>query len=253
MNSRGDETQADAQGRLTSRSVRSFVVRNGRITPAQQRALDELLPIYGVDFQSCAIDPAILFGRTAPLWVETGFGNGDALIAMAERYPEKNFLGVEIHAPGVGHLLQSVHARELANVRIVRHDAQEVFTTMLEHESIERALVFFPDPWPKKRHHKRRILQKEFVSAIEAVLKPGGVLHCATDWQEYAVSILELLQSRPLLQNLSSGHAYSERPDYRPTTKFENRGRKLGHDVFDLMFEKRDSEVPAPTDNLQSS
>lgn len=225
-------------GRMTSRSVRSFVVRNGRITPAQQRALDELLPVYGVEFQQQAIDPVDVFGRDAPLWVETGFGNGDALLSMAQRYPENNFLGIEVHAPGVGHLLHGIQQLALENIRVIRHDAFEVFESMLAPRSVQRALVFFPDPWPKKRHHKRRILQNGFVSVIENALPSGGVLHCATDWQEYAEWILELLQSRENLTSLCAPNSYADRPDYRPATRFEQRGRKLGHEVFDLLFEK---------------
>lgn len=227
-----------SKGRMTSRSVRSFVVRNGRMTPAQQRALDELLPLYGVEYQSAPIETQKIFGRQAPLWVETGFGNGDALLSMAQRYPEKNFLGIEVHAPGVGHLLQRIKTSEVDNIRVVRHDAVEVFDNMLAAESVERALVFFPDPWPKKRHHKRRILQTDFVTVIENALQPAGVIHCATDWQEYAEWILELLQTRDRLKNLTAANQYAERPDYRPATRFENRGRRLGHDVFDLLFEK---------------
>lgn len=226
------------EGRMTSRSVRSFVVRNGRMTPAQQRALDELLPLYGVEYQSTPIETQKIFGRQAPLWVETGFGNGDALLSMAQRFPGKNFLGIEVHAPGVGHLLQRIKTSELDNIRVVRHDAVEVFDNMLAAESVERALVFFPDPWPKKRHHKRRILQTDFVSVIENALQPAGVLHCATDWQEYAEWMLELLQTRNSLKSLTANRQYADRPDYRPATRFENRGRRLGHDVFDLLYEK---------------
>ncbi len=234
-----DQEPASEAGRMTSRSVRSFVVRNGRITPAQQRALDELLPVYGLEFQQHPIDPKEVFGREAPLWVETGFGNGDALLSMAQRYPEINFLGIEVHAPGVGRLLHGVEQMELKNIRVIRHDAYEVFDSMLPAHSVQRALVFFPDPWPKKRHHKRRILQQAFVSVIEDALIPGGVLHCATDWQEYAEWILELLQSREKLLSLSATSRFATRPDYRPATRFEQRGRKLGHEVFDLLFEKR--------------
>ncbi len=224
--------------RMTSRSIRSFVVRNGRMTPAQQRALDELMPVYGLEYQAAAIDLQKIFRRQAPLWVETGFGNGDALLSMAKRYPEKNFLGIEVHAPGVGHLLQGIKNSDLENIRVIRHDAHEVFDNMLAAGSVERVLVFFPDPWPKKRHHKRRIVQAEFVSVIEDALQSSGVLHCATDWQEYAEWMLELLQARKRLKSLAPQGQYSEPPDYRPATRFENRGRRLGHDVFDLLFEK---------------
>lgn len=241
QHSDGNHEQAGDTGRMTSRSVRSFVVRNGRITPAQQRALDELLPVYGLEFQHQPIVPAEVFGRDAPLWVETGFGNGDALLSMAQRYPQNNFLGIEVHAPGVGHLLHGVQQSGLENIRVIRHDAHEVFESMLAPQSVQRALVFFPDPWPKKRHHKRRIVQNGFVSVIENALPPGGVLHCATDWQEYAQWMLELLQSRENLTSLSAANSYADRPDYRPATRFEQRGRNLGHEVYDLLFKKNGS------------
>jgi len=208
------------------------------MTPAQQRAIDVHLPTYGLEYSESKLDPTAVFGRDAPLWVEIGFGNGDALASMAQRFPERNFLGIEVHAPGVGSLLQTIHSLSLTNVRVLRHDAQEVVECMLESNSVERVLVFFPDPWPKKRHHKRRILQSGFISSIENVLLPAGVLHCATDWEEYAESVLELLSSRAALSNIDAGNGYAERPDYRAATRFEERGKRLGHRVYDLMFQK---------------
>lgn len=223
---------------LTSRAIRSFVVRNGRMTPSQAKALDRLLPLYGIEYEDSQLNLAASFGRDAPLWVETGFGNGDALLAMASAHPENNYLGIEVHAPGVGHLLAQIEQQSISNVRVIRHDAIEVFANMLAPGSVSRALLFFPDPWPKKRHHKRRILQPEFLSLIESRLQQGGVLHCATDWAEYAEEMLELLSASDLFSNLDSGSGYSSKPAYRPETKFERRGLRLGHGVFDLLFKK---------------
>lgn len=224
--------------KLTSRAIRSFVVRNGRMTDSQARAIEELMPRFGIDFQEQAFDFESAFGRAAPLWVETGFGNGDALLSMALQFPEKNFLGLEVHAPGVGHLLAALQENEVENVRVIRHDAMEVFSDMLKPGSVERALLFFPDPWPKKRHHKRRILQPEFASSIERVLENDGVLHCATDWEPYAAEMLELLNGREALSNSDPAKGYSDKPDYRLETRFERRGLRLGHGVYDLLFQK---------------
>ena len=235
-------TPEDGQEKtLTSRSVRSFVVRNGRITPAQQRALEQLLPVYGVPFKPQLADWTEVFGRSAELWVETGFGNGEALLSMAGNHPEINFLGIEVHAPGIGHLLHGVEKAGLNNVRVIRHDAVEVFQEMIAPGSIAKALIFFPDPWPKKRHHKRRIVQTDFISLLANRLRPGGFLHCATDWAPYAESMLELIGSNEDLFNTSEQNSYCDRPDYRPLTKFEMRGKRLGHNVFDLIYARKNS------------
>jgi len=232
-------TPEDGQDQtLTSRSVRSFVVRNGRITPAQQRALDQLLPRYGIPFKPELADWTKTFGRSAELWVETGFGDGEALLSMASNYPQINFLGIEVHAPGIGHLLHGIEKSGLNNVRVIRHDAVEVFQEMIAPESIAKALIFFPDPWPKKRHHKRRIVQADFISLLANRLQEDGILHCATDWAPYAESMLELLGSNEDLLNTSTQNTYSDRPDYRPLTKFEMRGKRLGHSVFDLIYKR---------------
>ena len=229
----------DQEQSLTSRSVRSFVVRNGRITPAQQRALEQLFPRYGVVFKPELADWTEIFGRSGQLWVETGFGDGEALLSMAGNHPEINFLGIEVHAPGIGHLLHGVEKAGLSNVRVIRHDAVEVFEQMIAPQSIAKALVFFPDPWPKKRHHKRRILQADFIALLANRLQADGILHCATDWAPYAQSMLELIGDNEDLLNTSEQNTYCERPEYRPLTKFEKRGKRLGHNVFDLIFSRK--------------
>jgi len=200
------------------------------------------MPSLGVSYQEEHIDFEVLFGNTNPVWLEIGFGNGDALLSIAQRFPTINFLGVEVHAPGVGHLLAGIELQGVTNVRVMRHDAVEVLEHMIKPGSLSRVLLFFPDPWHKKRHHKRRILQAETVALIERGLATGGVLHCATDWEAYATAMLEELSASDALANESTNdHAegYSERPDYRPATRFEQRGLRLGHTVRDLLFRRR--------------
>ena len=196
------------------------------------------MPQYGIDFSNHPMTGDAAFERTAPLWVEIGFGSGDTLLSLAERFSEYNFLGIEVHAPGVGHLLNGIEQQQLSNLRVIRHDAVEVLETMLPPESIDRALVLFPDPWPKKRHHKRRLVNPPFINLLASRLKVGGVLHCATDWQEYADEMLEQLESCNCLLNQSPDKGFSEQPDYRQLTRFEKRGMRLGHEVFDLVFER---------------
>lgn len=227
-----------AESPLTSRAVRSFVIRNGRMTDSQKSALELLLPVYGVPFTETPIDFHELFGNPFPVWLEIGFGNGDALIEMASLQPQINFLGIEVHAPGVGHLLAGIKQAGLSNVRVMRHDAVETLTTMIPANSLARVLLFFPDPWHKKRHHKRRILQAETVQLIHTALVPGGTLHCATDWEEYAEGMLEVLNAESQLENQGEESGYALKPSYRPITKFEQRGLRLGHRVHDLLFEK---------------
>ena len=222
--------------RLTSRTIRSFVVRNGRLTPAQADAMNRLMPIHGVEYQSTPIDTAALFGRIAPIWVEIGFGNGDALLHMAASNPDVNLLGIEVHAPGVGHALLGVEARGLENVRIIRHDALDVLQYMLGPGSLTRVLLFFADPWHKKRHHKRRIVQPQFIASVAASLQTGGLLHCATDWSDYANWMLDRLNACDQFANQSPTASFVAQPDWRPTTRFERRGQRLGHTVFDLLY-----------------
>ena len=225
------------QNRLTSRSIRSFVIRNGRLTKAQAAAIHTLLPKYGIAFQeNRLLDLPMVFGRNAPVWLEIGFGNGDALLDMASRYPETDFIGVEVHDPGVGQALMGIEAQQLDNVRIIQHDAMDVLHHMIPAAKLNRVLLFFPDPWRKKRHFKRRIVQKEFIELVADKLEPQGVLHCATDWQDYAEWMLEKLQDSDKLVNQSSTGGYSARPEWRTNTRFEQRGERLGHSVFDLLY-----------------
>ena len=219
------------------RPVRTFVLRQGRISPAQQRALDELLPRFGVAFAPSALDFEQLFGRRAPTILEIGFGMGETTAEIAQALPDSNFLGVEVHGPVVGGLLKRVDELGLSNIRLIRHDAVEVIAAMIPYASLAGVHVFFPDPWPKKRHHKRRLLKPEFVRALALRVAPGGYLHAATDWEDYADEILAVLSAEPLLENTAAGFAV--RPSYRPLTKFEARGLRLGHRVRDVIFRRR--------------
>jgi len=216
------------------RSVRSFVVRAGRMGPGQTRALVALGPRFVLPFVAQPVDFAQAFGRTAPLVLEIGFGMGDATAAIAQALPGTDFIGVEVHTPGVGALLKRIGELELTNLRLIQHDAVEVLQQMIAPQSLAGVHVFFPDPWHKKKHNKRRLIQPAFVQLLASRLAPGGSLHCATDWQPYAGQMLEVLSAEPALRNTAAG--YAPRPDYRPLTKFENRGLKLGHGVWDLVF-----------------
>ena len=219
------------------RSIRSFVVRAGRMGPGQVRALAELGPRFVLPFAPQRADFDAVFGRGAPRVLEIGFGMGDATAKIAAARPETDFLGIEVHPPGVGALLKRIGELGLENVRIVQHDAVEVLEHMVAPGSLAGAHVFFPDPWHKSRHHKRRLVQPPFVRLLASRLAAGATLHCATDWEPYAVQMLEVLSAEPTLRNTADG--YAERPAVRPLTKFENRGLGLGHDVRDLVFEKR--------------
>ena len=218
------------------RPIRSFVLRQGRLSPAQGRALDALLPRFGIDYAPRALDLVQAFGRRAPVVLEIGFGMGETTAAIAQAQPDVDFLGIEVHAPGVGALLREVDARALTNVRVVRHDAVEVVAHMVPPASLAGVHVYFPDPWPKKRHHKRRLLQPGFVRALAERLAPGGYLHAATDWEEYAQEILATFSAEPLLANTADG--FAPRPPWRPQTKFEVRGAKLGHGSWDVLFRR---------------
>jgi tRNA (guanine-N7-)-methyltransferase len=218
------------------RPVRSFVLRQGRMSPAQQRALDTLLPRLGIAFAQGPLDFATVFGRRAPVIMEIGFGMGETTAAIAEAHPQHDFLGLEVHGPGVGALLNRVDTLGLTNVRVIQHDAVEVIARMIPVDSLAGIHVFFPDPWPKKRHHKRRLLQPDFVHTLAQRLTPGGYLHAATDWDEYAQEILATFAAEPLLANTVPD--FAPRPARRPQTKFETRGLKLGHGVWDVVFRK---------------
>jgi tRNA (guanine-N7-)-methyltransferase len=221
------------------RSIRSFVMRGGRITEAQQRALDSLWPRYGISFQPAPLDFAVAFGRPAPVTLEIGFGNGDNLAAQAGTHPERNYLGIEVHRPGVGRLLLGLEERQLPNVRIICHDAVEVLAHQVAPHTLDEVLILFPDPWPKKRHHKRRLVQAPFVELVADRLRVGGVLRFATDWQPYADAALEVMNANPHLHNLARDGTFVPRPIERTPTRFEKRGERLGHDVWDLAFERR--------------
>ena len=220
------------------RSIRSFVTRAGRTTPAQQRALAELWPKYGVEFASEPLDIRGRFGRTASCTLEIGFGNGENLLALATAQPERDFLGVEVHRPGVGRLLLALEARALTNVRLICHDAVEVLERQISAQSLQEILILFPDPWPKKRHNKRRLIQRPFAEVIVQALAPGGVLRLATDWQPYALQMLETLATLDALVNLAADGAFVARPPERVPTRFERRGTRLGHEVWDLAFRR---------------
>lgn len=230
----------------THRALRSFVLRAGRLGTGQERALAELGPRYLLPYAPRQLDLDATFGRHAPRVLEIGFGMGDATAQVAAAQPGTDFIGVEVHTPGVGALLKRIGEQGLGNLRLVQHDAVEVVMQMLAPASLAGVHIWFPDPWHKKRHHKRRLIQSGFVARLVTRLAPGGYLHCATDWQHYAEQMLEVLQAEPLLANAASagGSGYVPRPDWRPLTKFEQRGMKLGHGVWDLLFTRR-AEVQA--------
>lgn len=219
------------------RSIRSFVMRAGRTTEGQAKALSELGPRFVLPYTAQPLDFPVVFGRSAPVVLEIGFGMGDATAKIASTLPDTDFIGCEVHEPGVGSLLKQMGERGLTNLRIVQHDAVEVLEHMIRPGSLAGVHVYFPDPWHKKRHNKRRLIQPPFVADLVSHLAPGGYIHCATDWEPYAQQMLEVLGANPDLVNTAEG--YAEKPAYRPLTKFENRGLKLGHGVWDLVFRKR--------------
>jgi tRNA (guanine-N7-)-methyltransferase len=224
---------------LRNRPIRSFVMRAGRMTVAQARALEELWPRYGVEFAAQPLSLDELFGRAAPRTLEIGFGNGEHLAALAAAHPGRDYFGVEVHRPGVGHLLLLAATDNLANVRVSTHDAVEVLREQIAPASLDEVLLLFPDPWHKKRHHKRRLIQPPLVELIASRMRPGGVFKLATDWEEYARQMLEVLgAATPLFKNLSPTGDWMPRPDERAPTRFEKRGARLGHGVWDLSFER---------------
>jgi tRNA (guanine-N7-)-methyltransferase len=222
--------------------VRSFVRRAGRITLAQREALSTLLPSYAVNMTT-AFEKFSEFGRDGPCWLEIGFGNGQALLNLAGRFPEVNFIGAEVHDPGVGRLLMGLQEGELSNVRVHHGDVVELLRDVVPAGSLDRILLWFPDPWPKKRHHKRRLLRDEMVDLMTSKLSPGGILHTATDWEPYAEQMLEVLESKSSLTNVYGPGQFAPDPDVRPPTRFELRGRRLGHGVWDLRFATRLDEA----------
>lgn len=226
------------ENNLLHREIKSFVLRQGKITPGQQRALEELMPRYGVEYLPELIDLNQLFGRDNAKILEIGFGMGHATWQIAKTNPEQDYLGVEVHLPGVGALLMQIAEHEVNNLRLIRHDAVEVLRHMLADNSLDGVHIFFPDPWHKKRHNKRRLIQTEFVNLLCQKLKPGAYLHLATDWQDYALWMINVLKDIPMLRNQAVDGDYVARPDYRPLTKFEQRGLKLGHGVWDIIYRK---------------
>jgi tRNA (guanine-N7-)-methyltransferase len=221
----------------TNRPIRSFVLRQGRFSLGQQRAYEMLMPRFGVPYSPDFLDLNAAFGRPAPKILEIGFGMGETTARIAAEHPENDYLGVEVHTPGVGALLKRIDEQALTNIRVIQHDAVEVVRTMVSPGSLAGIHVFFPDPWPKKRHHKRRLLQAGFAELLATRLAQGGYLHAATDWQEYAEHILATLSAVDSLENPHGGFAV--RPAARPETKFETRGRRLGHDSWDVIVRKR--------------
>jgi tRNA (guanine-N7-)-methyltransferase len=214
------------------RTVRSYVLRQGRVTAAQERALADLMPVYGIEFKEELLRPAAVFGRSAPLVLEIGSGMGETSARIAKDRPESDFIAVEVHSPGIGSLLKLVEKEQLKNVRVIRHDALEVLEKMIPDGALAGIHLFFPDPWPKKRHHKRRLVQPAFAALAARKLAPGGTLHAATDWQDYADHMLAVLSGEPGLEQAAG-------PVLRPATKFELRGLKLGHKVHDFVFRRR--------------
>jgi len=213
------------------RTVRSYVLRQGRVTAGQERALAELMPVYGIEFKDELLRPAAVFGREAPLVLEIGSGMGDTTAQIAKARPDTDFVAVEVHGPGIGSLLKLIGKEQLKNLRVIRHDALEVLEKMIPDGALAGIHLFFPDPWPKKRHHKRRLLQPAFAALAARKLAPGGYLHAATDWEDYASQIAEVLMAQPGLHRENGAHA-------RPSTKFELRGLKLGHKVHDFLFRR---------------
>jgi tRNA (guanine-N7-)-methyltransferase len=232
------------------RSIRSFVIRAGRVTDAQQRAMDELWPVFGLDFDPLqTLDLAAIFGRDAPRTLEIGFGNGENLATLAAAHRERDYLGIEVHRAGVGRLLQAARDAQLSNLRVISHDAVEVLEQSIAPGSLDEVLILFADPWHKKRHHKRRLVQPAFVALLADRLRAGGRLSLATDWAPYAEWMLEALRTEPAFENLAADDRFVPRPEWRTLTRFEARGERLGHGVYDLAFRRR----PAPARAVQSS
>ncbi len=229
----GDTPQGDTH----RRSIRSFVLRQGRMTTGQQRAFDELWPRWGLTRDAGRLDPQRVFGRRAPLVFEIGFGMGQSLIEMAQVAPDQDFIGIEVHRPGVGKLLSGMAEAGVDNIRVYNDDAVEVLDACIDDASLDVVQIFFPDPWHKKKHNKRRLVQPAFVQKLRQKLKIGGFIHLATDWQDYAEQMLDVMSAADGFRN-RAGDGYAPRPERRPTTKFEKRGERLGHGVWDLLFER---------------
>jgi tRNA (guanine-N7-)-methyltransferase len=221
------------------RTIRSFVLRTGRMTTGQQAAYNRHWPEKGLSRENGQLAAATVFGRSAPLILEIGFGMGASLVEMAMAAPQQDFIGIEVHLPGVGRLLHSMQEQGVDNIRVYCDDAVEILTHCIADGSLDRIQIFFPDPWHKKKHHKRRLIQPDFVKKLQAKLKPGGVVHLATDWEHYAEQMMEVMSAAEGFVNQAETYCFAPRPDYRPITKFEQRGERLGHGVWDLLFEKK--------------
>lgn len=232
-----NQAEAEAAGVYISK-VKSYVKREGRLTRGQARALEQFWPTMGIEFADQPLDLAEVFGRRAPVVMEIGFGMGKSLVEMAANAPDHDFIGIEVHRPGVGACLQEAGELGLTNLRVMEHDAVEVINKMLPEQSLARLQLYFPDPWHKKRHHKRRIVQPEFAQTVRSRLAIGGHFHMATDWENYAEHMAEVMNQAEGYKNTASDGDYVPRPDYRPITKFETRGQKLGHGVWDLIYER---------------
>jgi tRNA (guanine-N7-)-methyltransferase len=234
----------------TQRRIRSFVLRAGRTTAAQERALSELWSTYGIDPGDHALDLAAVFGRAAPRCLEIGFGAGEVIGSLAENNPHIDYLGIEVHRSGVGRLLLRAEQSNLKNLRVICSDAVDVLRDGIADESFDEVLVFFPDPWHKKRHHKRRLIEPDFVASVTAKLRVGGIFRLATDWQAYAEQILAVCNANPALRSLSKDLTYVPRPEFRPPTRFERRGERLGHGVWDLAYSREKAAANAVDDEL---
>lgn len=230
--------QDEIRTEFKKKSIRSYVIRGGRMTDAQKKAFDTHWPNYGLSLFGGPLNESEVFAREAPLVLEIGFGMGDSLVEMAGNEDDKNFVGIEVHPPGVGCLINNAGKQELKNLKVYMADAIDVLEDCIADDSIDRFQLFFPDPWHKKRHHKRRIVQAAFLDSLLPKLKPGGVVHMATDWEAYAEHMMEVLSADERLQNNAGEGEYSSRPEHRPVTKFEKRGERLGHGVWDLLFTK---------------
>lgn len=244
MDQRSSPQKPSDAGERKTRPIRSYVLRKGRVTEGQRRALEELWPVYGLEPEGGEIDFSGAFGNQLPVILEIGFGNGDATWQMAAAEPDRNFLGVEVHRPGVGHLLLKIEEHGLENVRIACEDAVELLKNRVRDGSLDGVRIYFPDPWHKKRHHKRRIIQRPFVELLARKMNAGGILHLATDWAPYAEHMLEVMQAIPEFENLSAEGGYTPQPEWRPPTKYERRGERLGHEVFDLVYRRSSGNMP---------
>ena len=225
------------------KAIRSYVIRGGRMTEAQEKAFAQWWPLYGLSLHDGAIQPSEVFGRTAPLVIEVGFGMGDSLLAMALAEPEKDFIGIEVHPPGVGRLINEAGKQEVKNLKVYLADAIDVLEDCIPDGCAERFQLYFPDPWHKKKHNKRRIVQPSFVECVRNKLQPDGVFHMATDWEHYAEHMMEAMCIAPGFKNIAGDYAFADRPEYRPITKFEKRGTGLGHGCWDIIFRKDDNAL----------